>query len=240
MNAADASYRASEEDKMLLDFFKDKTSGFFLEVGANHPINLSQTYCLERRGWNGILLEPLPDMADLCRKVRKAKVFEVACGSPSQSGSKVEFFVAGEFSSTKKHAVFMDIEYTRTLEVELITLDEILYKEGYPEIDLLSIDTEGTELDVLKGINFQKTRPKLILIEYPVLSLDIHFYLRNCGYRLVERTGVNNWYIPAECDYKVPFTKRIRLFRKMYIGTPLRKVQSIVKKHTKHRKFRNT
>jgi FkbM family methyltransferase len=239
MHPSDTTYKASEEDEMLLDFFKNKINGFFLEVGANHPINLSQTYCLERIGWNGILLEPLPDMAALCRKIRKAKVFEVACGSPSQSGSKVELFVAGEFSSTKKHAVFTDVEYASTLKVELITLDEILHKEGYPEIDFISIDTEGTELDVLKGINFQKTHPKLILIEYHVLSLDIHFYLRNCGYKLVERTGVNNWYIPAECDYKVPFTKRIRLFRKMYIGTPLRKVQSVVKKHAKHRKYRN-
>ncbi len=232
------TYKPSEEDEQIINFFKNTTNGTFVEIGANHPINLSQTYCLEKIGWNGFLIEPLPDMASLCRKMRKAKVCELACGSPAQSGSVVELFAAGEFTSTQKHLVFTDVEYTNTYKVKLKTFDEILSEENCSNVDFISIDTEGTELDVLKGINLKKIIPKLILIEYHVLSLKVHFHLRKEGYKLINRTGVNNWYIPRRTPYNIPFAKRIKFFRKMYLGTPLRKLQWFIKKYTKHRKFR--
>ncbi len=238
MQNAYESYKPSEEDEQILHFFKNTEIGTFVEIGANHPINLSQTYCLEKIGWNGFLIEPLPDMASLCREMRKAKVFEIACGTPAQSGSVIDLFAAGEFSSTQKHLVFTDVAYTNIYKVKFKTLDEILSKEKCQNVDFISIDTEGTELDVLKGINFTKTNPKLILIEYHVLSLKIHFYLRKKGYKLINRTGVNNWYIPSRTPYNIPFSKKIKFFRKMYLGTPIRKLQWFIKKYTKHRNFR--
>lgn len=94
-------------------------------------------------------------------------------------------------------------------------------------------------LGVLKGINLNETRPSLIFIEYHVLSLNIHWYLLKHGYKLIRRTGVTNWYVPENVDFKIPFSDKIELFRKRYLGTPLRKIQWFIKKYTKHRKFRN-
>jgi len=68
--------------------------------------------------------------------------------------------------------------------------------------------------------------------------LDIHHYLLQNRYKLVKRTGVNNWYVPIENGHNLKMVDRLKLFRKMYLGTPLRKLQFVIKKHTKHRKFR--
>lgn len=238
MSGQSSSYTPSEEEKLIWKFFNNGNEGFFIEIGANHPVNLSQTYYLEKNGWDGILVEPLPDMADLLRHQRKAKVYEVACGAPAERGT-VDFFVAGEFSSIERRAVFTDIEYSKTVPVTLVTIDDIHKQAGYPQVDFLSIDTEGTELNVLQGINFIKLKPKLIFIEYHVLSLDTHWFFLKHGYKLIRRTGVNNWYIPKDVKFLLPFSDRMKLFRKMYLGTPLRRLQWIVKKYTKHRKFRD-
>jgi FkbM family methyltransferase len=231
-------YILREENRLIWEFLNCSEDGFFIEVGAGDPVNLSVTYHLEVKGWKGILVEPQPELTAKLKDNRKAKVWSVACGSLKDRG-EADFFVAGEFSSLKKHAAFTDVIYSDKIAVPVITLDEILYKEGNPKIDFLSIDVEGTELNVLKGIDLLKNRPQLIFIEYHVLSLDVHYYLSKNKYKLVQRTGVNNWYIPIENGYDIKPIDRLKLFRKMYLGTPLRKLQFIIKKHTKHRKFRN-
>ena len=231
-------YILSQEDQLIWEFFKCSEGGFFIEVGAGDPVNLSVSYHLEVKGWKGILVEPQPELANKLKNNRKAKVWPVACGSPQNKG-EADFFVAGEFSSLKKHAAFTDVIYSDKIVVPVMTLDEILFEEGNPEIDFLSIDVEGSELNVLRGIDLLKNRPRLIFIEYHVLSLDIHHYFLRNKYKLVKRTGVNNWYIPIENEHNLKMVDRLKLFRKMYLGTPFRKLQFVIKKHTKHRKFRN-
>jgi len=231
-------YILSEENRIIWEFFKCSEDGFFIEVGAGDPVNLSVSYHLEVKGWKGILIEPQPTLATKLKHNRKAKVWSVACGS-SQDKGEADFFVAGEFSSLKKHSAFTDVIYSDKIVVPIMTLDEILYEEGNPRCDFLSIDVEGSELSVLKGIDLLKNRPRLIFIEYHVLSLDIHHYLLRNRFKLIKRTGVNNWYVPIENEHNLKILEKLKLFRKMYLGTPLRKLQFVLKKHTKHRKFRN-
>jgi len=107
----------------------------------------------------------------------------------------------------------------------VVTLDRILGEAGKPEIDLLSVDVEGTELDVLRGLDFNRHRPKLILLEDKVQSLRKHRFMRALGYKLVRRTGFNNWYIPREHRFAgATLADRYELFRKMYLGLPFRKI----------------
>ena len=231
------NFQPSEEIQLIWDFFDHSKTGFFVEVGANDPINLSLTYYLEINGWSGILIEPQPDLTEQLKAKRKAKVWPVACGAPEDRG-EAELFILGEFSSLKKHVVFTDLVYSDSITVSVMTLDEILQAEGNPTIDFLSIDVEGTELNVLRGIDLKRVRPRLIFIEYHILSLDIHRFLLHHKYKLIRRTGVNSWYIPIDLDFNVPLLEKIKLFRKVYLGTPLRKMQFLLKKYTKHRKFR--
>src|SRR2546428_234692 len=95
--------------------------------------------------------------------------------------------------------------------------------EGNPVVDFISIDVEGHELDVLRGLTLHRHRPNLLLIEDPVRNLDKHRYLRAHGYRLVKRTALNNWYIPEAAPFTMAtLGERLELFRKMYLATPFR------------------
>jgi hypothetical protein len=91
-------YIHCEEDQLIWEFFKCSEDGFFIEVGAGDPVNLSVSYHLEVKGWKGLLVEPQPELATKLKNNRKAKVCSVACGSP-QDRDEADFFVAGEFSS---------------------------------------------------------------------------------------------------------------------------------------------
>jgi hypothetical protein len=75
-----------EEERLVREFFGGAMSGFFVEVGANHPTHGSQTWHLEHAGWSGVLAEPQPDLAAFLVTARSAKVFAVACTSSGNAG----------------------------------------------------------------------------------------------------------------------------------------------------------
>jgi FkbM family methyltransferase len=214
------------ETELVRAFFKETTAGFYVEVGANDPRFLSQTWHLEEAGWRGILVEPQPDRAEQLRQHRPhSQVVQAACSSPERAGEAVLHIVSGAdgLSSLTKHLDDPTVKYDRQEKVKVLTLDQILEQAGNPRIDFVSIDTEGTELDVLKGFNLERHRPALILLEDKVHRLDKHFYLKRHGYKLVKRTGVNNWYVPKAINFRmVTLNERYHLVRKMYLATPWR------------------
>ena len=80
------SYAQWGDDVLVWEHFGKKTDGVFLEAGANHPTSLSQTYLLEKRGWTGVLVEPVPECCEKLRAERAgSQVFQNALGSPEQS-----------------------------------------------------------------------------------------------------------------------------------------------------------
>ena len=148
-------------------------------------------------------------------------MFEVAVSAPEKTG-EADFHVKDVFSSLERHRKDNVMEYERVLRVKVTTLDAVLDAAKIPRIDFLSVDTEGTEIDVFRGFDLRKRRPALVLVEDPVLDLELHRHLEASGYRLIRRTGFNNWYVPADSPARAPLFRRLRLFRKMYLGTPVR------------------
>ncbi|MGA2555064.1 MAG: FkbM family methyltransferase [Verrucomicrobiota bacterium] len=215
------------EDQLVWSYFGRKTAGFFVDVGANHPSLLSQTWLLEQNGWRGILIEPQAHLCALLRQERKNSIVcQAACSSPEKAGEMLLHVPAGGggFATLEKNVDDLELQYDHSEKVSVVTLDSILAQAGHPQIDLLSVDVEGTELDVLRGLNFGRYRPKLILLEDKVQSLRKHRFLAARGYKLVKRTGLNNWYIPAEHPFaNATLAERYELFRKMYLGLPFRK-----------------
>lgn len=214
-----------KEQELVREFFQNRTAGFFVEVGANDPISGSQTWHLEQRGWRGILVEPQPSCAELLRQQRKnSQVIQAACSAPEKAGEAMFHF--SNFSGLcglEKHVDDPNVVYEHSELVKVTTLNAILENAGNPAIDCVFIDVEGTELDVLRGFDLKKHHPPLILIEDKVHSLAKHFYLHSQGYKLVKRTGVNNWYVPKETPFTmVSLGERYHLIRKMYLATPWR------------------
>src|SRR5436190_9632228 len=142
------SYAQNQEDILAWDYFGHKTDGFFVEVGANHPTELSQTWFLEQRGWKGILVEPLPACCEKLRAVRKnSLVCEAAAGAPEQVG-EATLNVAKSDVWSHLGEENKDLPLEARIKVAVRTLDSILEELRAPQVDLLSIDTEGMEIQV--------------------------------------------------------------------------------------------
>jgi FkbM family methyltransferase len=216
-----------EERRLVRAFFAGAKSGFFVEVGANDPIERSQTWHLEQLGWTGVLVEPLPDLAVKLVKTRTAMVFAVACSSPNNIGRTLPFHVAGPLSSLHRDRMAPGAELQSVIAVPVRTLDDILTEANAPSpIDFLSIDVEGHELEVLHGFDFARWRPRLIMIEDHVSGLAKHWYLQSGGYRLIRRVGNNGWYVPAAESFKIGWRDRWEILRKYYLGLPFRWVRN--------------
>jgi FkbM family methyltransferase len=224
-NSPVESFSQFGEDSLILKFFEGKTDGFFVEVGANDPEAISQTLLLERKGWRGILVEPNSKYRDRLRSLRpQSQVFQVACGSPEQCGKALLLL---NDAGSRLAPPSEGLPVAGYEEVQVMTLDEILKQAGNPRMDFLSIDVEGFELEVLRGFDLERHQPRLLLIEDNFLNrLKVHRHMKRRGYRLVKRTGCNNWYVPRGQSFDLSTTwEKVKLFRKMYLGTAFRKLK---------------
>lgn len=218
------------EDLLLWEFFQKKANGFFVEVGANHPTICSQTWLLESQGWKGILVEPLPGKAQLLRAQRPgSRVFQVAMGAPEQRG-RARFTVATS-DSLSGLTTHPGVVAARFEDVEVRTLDDILAEAENPKLDFVSIDVEGSELQVLCGFDLGRHRPALLMLEDHLQRLDVHRHLIRNNYRLVKRTGCNNWYVPHDAPFRLSTrVERFQLWKEIYLDTPVRCVRFYIKR----------
>jgi len=124
--------REEEREQHLVREFLGEGPGFFVEVGAFHPTNGSQSWHLEKRGWNGMLIEPQPDRAKILRCERRATVVEAACSARRDAGRKLLLHVAGGMSSLDRTRMVPGANALSTVAVGVRTLDEILSKTLAP------------------------------------------------------------------------------------------------------------
>jgi FkbM family methyltransferase len=216
------------EQQLVRQFFGDLEAGFFVDVGASHPRDSSQSWHLEQAGWRGILVEPIPELCEELRRDRPRSItVQAACGAPEQRG-RVEFHVADGYtrSALQRNAVSLTASFVRTDTVDLKTLDDILAEARPPKIDFVSIDVEGFQLSVLRGFDLQKYRPALLLVEDHLYDLKTHRYLARHGYRLAKRTVRNNWYVPRGTAFALTGPlERFLLWQKVWLRTPIRKLR---------------
>ena len=215
---------ADREQQLIAEFFGERI-GYFVEVGANEPRLRSQTFHLEQKGWTGLLIEPQPQLAQRLQAERKARVFAVACSSLDNAGRNLPLHVAGPLSSLDRSGMAPSAVPDAVIQVPIRTLDQILMEAGAPKgFDFLSIDVEGHEVEVLRGCDLARWRPRLILIEDHVPDLSRHNYLKFAGYRIVRRYENNGWYVPKEAD--VPSLGRLKILRKYYLALPIRMLRN--------------
>jgi FkbM family methyltransferase len=158
-----------------------KRNGFFVEAGANDGFTQSNTYYLERfLGWRGILVEGIPELFKKARQERRySRVFNCALGPFDQDGHEVEM-VYGNLMSLVKGAMGdpeADAQHiceakqhdpasgSYNIKAPVRSLTSILDECGAPSIDFLSLDVEGYEGPVLRGIDFKRHKPEFICVE---------------------------------------------------------------------------
>ena len=160
--------------------YLDFDRGFFVEAGANDGVSQSNTLYFEKyHQWRGILIEPIPDLAAQCKRNRPRCVVENCALVPfNYPDSEVEMhycnlmsLVKGAMKSPEKDLAHVTIGcevqrlQTYDLRVPARTLTAILEQHAVTAIDLFSLDVEGFELNVLQGLDFDRYRPRFMLIE---------------------------------------------------------------------------
>lgn len=219
-------YSQFQEDRILARIFGGTYTGTCVEIGANDGIHGSTTYFFEKKGWKCILVEPNPTLAARLRSFRTGQVFE--CAASSETGMAVLQLAEGDGLAHAVSTIESGDEAANTLRkhgatvrpVQVTTkrLDEILEESGVDEIDFMSIDVEGHELEVLKGLSIARWQPGIMILEDNSRFRDnrVRDYLRDHGYVRFRRSGVNDWY--ARTD-DVRYSGRGRKLR--YLGSAL-------------------
>jgi len=160
--------------------YVDFHGGYFIEAGANDGLTQSNSYWFERfRGWRGLLIEAVPEKAEACRRNRpNATVVQSALvGSDSITSVRINtaglmaFVASGPQENADEHArlaramAVQNLAEVNNIEVPAKTLSSILDDLGSPKVDLFSLDVEGFELEVLRGLDLRRHRPTYILLE---------------------------------------------------------------------------
>lgn len=181
------------QDLFVLFLTDAKRDGFFVEFGATDGVSLSNTYLLESKfNWKGILSEPAKKWHKKLHANRNCIVDERCVWSVS--GEKLEFIEAprGEFSSIQSF-IGSDMHATArqggiVYNVETVSLRDLLDYYGAPAtIDYLSLDTEGSEFDILQSFDFNSYDIKVISCEHNYTSSrgKIYNLLIKNGYKRV-------------------------------------------------------
>jgi FkbM family methyltransferase len=182
------------------------SSKIFVEFGACDGLKFSNTFLLERNGWQGVVAEPARKWHADLKANRNCSISFNAVSSVS--GQQVPFVetLEGEFSSlasfaeTDRFANYRKNNTSRRYLVEAITLNDLIEKNGFKNnITYLSIDTEGGERLILESFDFKKFDPAIISVEHNFTEEQVHLdkFLLNIGYSKILTTlsKFESWYV---------------------------------------------
>lgn len=167
-------YRSQFGQDYILDtyFLNGVNNGFFVDVGCNHPEEISNSYYFElKKGWQGLAFDPLQKYrGDWDVRRKNTCFYGVALGNEEKNIEFVEIeAVAGwehTLSALKNNVRKEDLQYPhKTIIVKMKRLAGYLEHLEIKQVDLLLIDVEGAEYDVLLGLNLLVNRPKVIVLE---------------------------------------------------------------------------
>lgn len=159
------------EDILLERMFGGTPNGYFVDIGAHHPIRFSNTYWAYRKGWTGLNVDAAPGTAELFNE-RRPKDTTVEVGVSDREG-ELEFYIFDEqalntmSNSRKQKLSESPYSLARTVKVPITTLSKLLdeYVPPGQVIDYMSIDIEGHEIQALAGNNWEKYKPRALVVE---------------------------------------------------------------------------
>ena len=193
------------EDKYINELFSNKNNGVCIDVGAYDGITGSNSFLFEQNGWDCLCIEPIPDSFDKCNSIRKNSVKYCISDKDKEDVEFTVFKLIGNNLSAISSLIPDDrlidshkhlIQDTTKILVQVRSLTSLLDELNFNEdIDFISIDTENTELDVLKGIDFNKYNIKMLVIENNYNEPFCENYLIDYGYIKINRLAVNDFYI---------------------------------------------
>ena len=195
------SYSQEGEDMVLSRFLEGRQTGYYVDVGAHHPIRFSNTYRFYQKGWRGLNIEPSPSSIEQFKRKRERDV-NLSLGV-GESPGELTFYMFDDPALNTFDINLMRQRETQTsyrvigsVGVAIERLAQILDR-NLPEgqvIDFMSIDVEGFDLQVLRSNDWSRYRPEFVLVEALDFNLErasqhpVHIFMSGIGYELVAKT----------------------------------------------------
>lgn len=194
-------------DKKMLKYINFR-NGFYVDCGANDGVNQSTTWYFEKYlNWHGLLIEPIPSVfEELIKNRNKKNYFEnYALTNNLKKNKKVKFFYNKDDTLTGS---LTNINADSKITIRLKTFNQIIDKINYKgKIDFFSLDVEGSEIEALDGINFNKHKIKYMLIETDNF-LKLKKYLNRKNYKFLKR--LSNYQFSDKPEYGDYLFKKIK------------------------------
>jgi FkbM family methyltransferase len=188
--------------------FRGLVGGFFVDIGAHDGVSLNNTYFFEEKlGWTGICFEPNPDVFEKLARNRKCICLN---GAVSNRGGEATFLKIDGYAEMlsglldkydPKHLKRIEQEIRlygggkQVVTVSCYELNEVLAENGVMHVDYLSIDAEGSELEILRSVDFER-------VEYDVISVENNYgdnavkeHLKRYGFKLIATLGTDEIYV---------------------------------------------
>jgi FkbM family methyltransferase len=210
------SFAQNGEDVRIARAFADRTDGFYIDVGANHPVDLSVTKHFYESGWTGINIEPLPQMfAQIVRDRQRDINLNIGCSN--RHGSLTLYAARGRASGLSTLTAEEVAIHERNgfgfdrITIPVTTLADICATHARERtIDFMSIDVEGHEREVLEGADFDRFRPRILLVEAtrPNTTVPTHdrweHLIVSHRYLFAAFDGLNRYYVRREDERLAP------------------------------------
>jgi len=199
-------YSQFGEDTILQKYLQEN-KGFYLDIGSGDPVRGSNTFFLYKKGWSGILIDPLTRNIFSSKIIRrKDKIIQGLVGAINKNYPFFEMYPY-EYSTTDNEIVKDLIDKGRAKLVKKVQLNTFSVSElklniNLDEPSLLNVDCEGLDLEVLKTIDLKTIKFRVICVEDfdfdPVSkSSEINQYLAVNGYEIVDRAGPSSIYVKS-------------------------------------------
>ena len=193
------------EDIFVRRFFKNYKKGTYVDVGSYHPIKGSLTYNLYKKNWSGINIDLSKISVDLF-KISRPRDINLRAAITDYDGKT---FYYENSPINQQNSLIRTNDQQLEFKIKCLTLNSILEQNKIDSFDYLNIDVEGSEIEVIKGINFNKFNPRLITIENNDLLLEDYFkseiykILVDNKYTLVNKIGVTNFFVHNKIKNKI-------------------------------------
>jgi FkbM family methyltransferase len=192
------------QDMYAYLYFKGKRDGYFIDIGAYDGITISNTYALEKIGWKGICVEPVPEIYDRLIKNRKCECINAAIHN--EDGKALDFIQttgggrSGFIANMNDNMIFAAESegITGKYSVKAKTFESLMENNKIKHIDFMSIDVEGSELAVLESIDYNKYKFELITIENNHGIKKLREYMFQKGYKVLLDIGLDVLFIPQD------------------------------------------
>jgi FkbM family methyltransferase len=188
------------QDKFIDEFFDKKEGLTFLDIGAHDGVSISNTYFLEKeRNWNGICVEAQPLEFQKLKSNRNCVCVNVAV---SDYNGETDFIcvegyanmlsgISDDYNPSHMNRIKNEVRTyggsINNIKVPVKTLQTILDEHNLKKIDFCSIDTEGSEFNIIKSIDFDKTEITVFIIENNYQEKNVEEYLVQKGYYLYKK-----------------------------------------------------